>query len=53
MHTKMKLGGINDKHLCKVPVCTLSPNFSSDIVTDFPFSRFTVALEGKQPHPEQ
>ena len=29
------------------PVCTLSPTCSSDIVTDFPFSRVTVATDGK------
>ena len=31
-----------------VPVCTWSPIFNSDIVTDFPFSRFTSPVEGKQ-----
>ena len=30
-----------------VPVCTLSPISSSDIVTDFPFSTLTVATDGK------
>ena len=30
-----------------VPVCTWSPIFNSDIVTDFPFSRLTVASAGK------
>ena len=34
-----------------LPVCTLSPISSSDIVTDFPFSRFTLAVDGKQPPP--
>ena len=31
-----------------VPVCTWFPIFNSDIVTDFPFSRFTSPVEGKQ-----
>ena len=31
-----------------VPVCTLSPICNSDIVTDFPFSRFKSPVEGKQ-----
>ena len=35
----------------KLPVCTLSPVCSSDISTDFPFSRLTLALEGKHPKP--
>ena len=30
-----------------IPACTLSPTCSSDIVTDFPFSRDTVDIEGK------
>ena len=32
-----------------LPVCTLSPVSSSDICTDLPFSRVTVAVDGKQP----
>ena len=32
-----------------IPVCTLSPICSSDIVTDFPFSTLTLATDGKQP----
>ena len=32
-----------------VPVSTLSPLFTSDIVTDFPFSRFILAVDGKHP----
>ena len=32
-----------------IPVCTRSPTCSSDMVTDFPFSRYTLAEEGKQP----
>ena len=32
-----------------VPVCTLSPTCSSDIVNSFPFSRLTLAVDGKQP----
>ena len=32
-----------------LPVCTLSPLCSSDIVTDLPFSRVTLAVDGKQP----
>ena len=35
-----------------IPICTRSPTCRSDIVTDFPFSRFTLAEEGKQPPPE-
>ena len=31
-----------------IPVCTLSPVLSWDILTDFPFSSFTFDLEGKQ-----
>ena len=31
-----------------IPVCTLSPICSSDILTDFPFSRETLATDGKQ-----
>ena len=30
-----------------LPVCTLSPICNSDIVTDFPFWRLRLALEGK------
>ena len=30
-----------------LPVCTLSPICSSAIVTDLPFSRETLAVEGK------
>ena len=36
----------NDNFL---PVCTLDPICSSDILTDFPFSRLTLAEDGKQP----
>ena len=38
-----------------LPVCTLSPIFSSAIITDFPFSRKTVAVDGKHDgeHPQQ
>ena len=31
-----------------IPVCTLSPTWSSDMVTDLPFSRETLAVDGKQ-----
>ena len=31
-----------------LPVCTLSPVSNSDIVTDLPFSRVTLAVDGKQ-----
>ena len=31
-----------------IPVCTLSPIFSSAILTDFPLSRLTTEDEGKQ-----
>ena len=31
-----------------IPVCTLSPTCSSDIVTNSPFSRETLAVDGKQ-----
>ena len=34
-----------------LPVRTLSPVCSSDIVTDIPFSRETLAVLGKQPPP--
>ena len=34
-----------------LPVCTLSPVCNSDIVTDLPFSRETLAVVGKQPPP--
>ena len=33
------------------PVWTLSPTFSSDILTDFASCRVTLAAEGKQPPP--
>ena len=36
-----------------IPVCTLSPIWSSDIVTFFPFSRETLAVEGKQAQMQQ
>ena len=39
----------NKNFLMFVPVCTLSPICSSDIVTDFPFLILTVATDGKQP----
>ena len=32
-----------------LPVCTLSPVCSSDIVIDLPFFRVTLAVDGKQP----
>ena len=35
-------------HVCYVPVCTRSPTSSLDIVTDFPFSRCTLAIAGKE-----
>ena len=36
-----------------VPVCTWSPFCSSDIVIDFPFAIWTLAMDGKQlPPPE-
>ena len=35
--------------IVSIPVCTSSPIFSSDILTDFPLARFTVAAAGKQP----
>ena len=35
-----------------LPVCILSPVCSSDIVTDLPFSRVTLAVDGKQPPPD-
>ena len=34
-----------------VPVCTLSPISNSDIVTDLPFSRVTLDVDGKQKFP--
>ena len=34
-----------------VPVFTLSPTCSSDITTEFPLSRETLAVEGKQTPP--
>ena len=36
-----------------IPVFTLSPTFSSAIVTDSPFSRVTLAVDGKQSQPQQ
>ena len=39
----------NKNFLMFLPVCTLSPICSSDIVTDFPFLILTVATDGKQP----
>ena len=36
-----------------VPVCTRCPFCSSDIVTDSPFSRETLAVDGKHPPLEQ
>ena len=38
--------------LMLLPVCTLSPICSSDIVIDLPFSRVTLAVDGKQPPPD-
>ena len=35
-------------HFDKIPVCTLSPTWSSDIVIDFPFSGVSLAVPGKQ-----
>ena len=35
-----------------LPVCTLSPVCNSDIKTDLPFSRVTLAVDGKQPPPD-
>ena len=35
-----------------VPVCTWSPTFSSDIVLNFPFSRVSLAVDGKQLPPQ-
>ena len=34
--------------LISIPVCTLSPICNSHIVTDFPFSILTFAMDGKQ-----
>ena len=34
-----------------IPVFTLSPVSSSDIGTDLPFSKVTLAVDGKQPPP--
>ena len=34
-----------------LPVCTLSPVCRSDIVTDLPFFRVILAVDGKQPPP--
>ena len=34
-----------------LPVCTLSPTCNSDIVTDSPFSRVNLDVDGKQPPP--
>ena len=34
-----------------LPVCTWSPIFKSDIIPDFPFLKFTVAMDGKQAPP--
>ena len=36
-------------HQYQLPVCTLSPIYSSHIATDFPFSRMVLAVDGKQP----
>ena len=33
-----------------IPVCTLSPISSSDILTDLPLSSLTIDDEGKHPH---
>ena len=37
------------KFLIQIPVCTLSPIFSSNIVTDIPLSSITFAIDGKHP----
>ena len=48
----MKEIKIMDETKCMaLPVCTLSPVCSSDIVTDFPSIRVTLAFDGKQPPP--
>ena len=39
------------KYCLAVPVCTLSPICSSNIFTDFPFSRITSLDDGKHPPP--
>ena len=44
----IELGVIEVKPL-SLPVCTLSPISSSHIVTDLPFSRVTLVVDGKQP----
>ena len=36
-----------------VPVGTVSPICSSDIITDFPFSRVTLAVDGKHESSKQ
>ena len=36
------------KKAISLPVCTLPPIWSSDIVTKFPFSSFILAIDGKQ-----
>ena len=38
----------NIKNKEDIPIWTLSPIWSSDIFTDFPFSNLTLAAEGKQ-----
>ena len=44
----MSMGEIKSMNL---PVCTLSPICSSEIATDFVFSRITLAVDGKQSPP--
>ena len=39
---------MNVSFLVTIPVFTWSPTFSSDIATDFPLCRLTVAADGKQ-----
>ena len=46
----IEFGGIEVKPM-SLPVHTLSSISSSDIVTDLPFSRVTLAVDGKQSPP--
>ena len=42
---------INIDILMLLPTCTWSPIFKPDIIPDFPFLKFTVAMDGKQAPP--
>ena len=49
MNNHIKINELKILELMVLPVCTLCPTCSSDIVTDSPFSRRTFPEAGKHP----